>query len=160
MLSGHCKIYQVSLEAQVVQGAQCSSQNLQNQTDQRLAHYQNRLLQCEQTGCRLVHRQCRRDSIRVKSSHQQTVLRSRAQALFWTGVKTCPINPNTRAPADRQDTWQKFCTSYEPPTREGRGDPRTCSSAVTHWLMHMLLSLCLPICKQLCCKTLHLCGFL
>lgn len=52
MLSGHCKIDQVSLEAQVVQGAQCSSQNLQNQTDPRAADDQNRLLKWEQTGCR------------------------------------------------------------------------------------------------------------
>lgn len=28
-LSSHCKIYQVTLEAQVVQAVQCSSQNLQ-----------------------------------------------------------------------------------------------------------------------------------
>lgn len=28
-LSGHCKIHQVTLEAQVVQAVQCSSQNLQ-----------------------------------------------------------------------------------------------------------------------------------
>lgn len=125
MLSGHCKIYQVSLEAQVVQGAQCSSQNLQNQTDRRLAHYQNRLLQCEQTGCRLVHRQCRRDSFRVESSCQQTVLRSRAQALFWTGVKTCPINPNTRAPADRQDTiLGKSSAHLMNPRHGGEGGPQ------------------------------------
>lgn len=50
-LSGHCKIYRVTLEAQVVQAVRCSSQNLQNQTDSR---YKNRLLQCKQTG----HRAC------------------------------------------------------------------------------------------------------
>lgn len=43
MLLAHCMICQVSPEAQVVQGAQCSSQNLQNQTDPTIACYQKGL---------------------------------------------------------------------------------------------------------------------
>lgn len=43
MLSVHCKICLVFPEAQAVQGAQCSYQNLQNQTYSTVSCYHNRL---------------------------------------------------------------------------------------------------------------------
>lgn len=160
MLSGHCKIYQVSLEAQVVQGAQCSSQNLQNQTDPRVAHYQNSLLQCEQTGCRACSQATQEGLLQGGVFASADCAGNHGSSLVPDlELKLAPLiqtQGHLQTGRHQASILGKSFAQLMNPWR-GRGHPRTRSSAVTQWLMHVLPSLCLSICKLLWCKTLHLC---